>query len=186
LEAVMELLESFRRLVVEIRNSRDLEDNLNLFFELVRSNQREILATFNIRWLVSICDTYADHGTEIERRNALLISMFVNMLRLAETYKLASGPLEEARLNKTRDQLVPLYEGVSTFAIDRQDVYLNLSKRMARLLPDTPFLDAIWRVILKRLHSGNNVISQLRDLSRVPEPYFPDDPLTLPDNYGVV
>jgi hypothetical protein len=181
----VETLVRARELIAEIRNSRNLETNLAQFFGLMSERQSEILASFDIRWLVSICDTYADHGSEVERRNALLVSMFVNLLRLAETHRFLSGPIDSARLEVARGDPIELYEGVSTFSIDRQDVYLNLSKRMARVMPSTPFLYAIWKKIVQRLHSCPNAISVLSSLSQAPERYFPEEPLALPDNYGV-
>lgn len=181
----MNTLDEVRALIAEIRNRRDLECNLAALFGLISQRQEEILASFSLRWLVSICDTVADHGSEIERRNALLISMFVNMLRLAETHRYVSGPIIGAQLDAARGDPIELYEGVCTFSIDRQDVYLNLSKRMTRALASTPFLEAVWRTILSRLHACPNAISALRDLSTMPERYFPIAPLAMEDNYGV-
>ena len=181
----MEAFARVRQLISDIRNSRDLEHNLPEFFKVVDENRHELREGLDIRWLVSICDTFADHGTEIERRNALLISMFVNMLRLAETHRFVSGPMQSARLELARGDPIELYEGVCTFSIDRQDVYLNLSKRMARALASTPFLESVWSTILERLHACPNAMTAMRDLSKLPERYFPADPLTLADNYGI-
>lgn len=82
-----------------------------------------------IRWLVSICDTIVDHGAEVERREAMLVSMFINMLRLAKVHRYLRGPIVPDRLAEARLGLIELYDGVCTFHIDRQDTFLNLSRR---------------------------------------------------------
>lgn len=145
-----------------------------------------ILSRYSIRWLVSICDTYADYGNETQSRNALLISNFVNLLRLTETTHFISGPVRDTIVEKTRNHPVLLFDGVCTFAIDRQDVFLNLAKRMERALEDDAMFLAIWREIIGRLGRYDCAITRFRDMSRMPERYFSELATQLPDNYGVI
>lgn len=181
-----ELLARVQHLVKELRNSRDADANWAEMEALVRANQDEIIRTFSMRWLRSICDTFADLGNPTERRDALAISNFINLVRLAETEKFLRGPIIPERLAEAKSKRIPLYEELWTFHVDKQDVFLNIAKRMARQMRGTGLMEAIWREVVRRFHAGTNVISELRDLSAVPERYFPLDPLGLPDNYGVV
>jgi len=173
-------------IIRNIRRSRDIEANLEALHELIRTRDKDIIAELSVRWLVSICDTFADYGTEIERRNALLVSMFINMLRIAEAVGAISGPFQPTRVGEVRSTRIEFFDGVMMFDIDRQDTYLNLCKRMARLMKDTPFLLAVWNEVLVRIHKEDNSISRLRGISAMPERYFPLDSLKMPDNYGVI
>ena len=72
-----------------------------------------------------------------------------------------------------------------TFHIHKQDVFLNMAKRMARQLQGTGLMEKIWREVIKRFLRGDNVITELQSLSDMPERYFPLEPLGVKDNYGV-
>ena len=180
-----ELLENVASLVKELRNSRNMAENWKTFRSVVEANQDFIVANFSMRWLRSICDTYADFGDALERRDALAISSFINLVRLAETVRYIRGPVIPEKLEATRSDRVPLYEELFTFAIDKQDVFLNMAKRMARQLQGTGLMEKIWREVIKRFHQGDNVITEFQSLSEMPERYFPLDPLHMKDNYGV-
>ena len=182
----MTLRDELVSLIRDIRNSRNLEANLERFFGLINAREQEVIAILSIRWLVSVCDTFADHGKELERPNAMLISMFINMLRMAETISFISGPFESERVDEARESRIECFDGVTTFNIDRQDVYLNLCKRMANVMPSTPFLWTVWNEILRRIHACDNVMVRVRNMSAMPERYFPLAPLEMPDNYGVI
>ena len=180
-----EILAEVQRLVKELRNSRDVERNWAHFEKLVRGNQESIVRGFSMRWLRSICDTFADFGTPDERRDALAISVFINMVRFAETVAYLRGPILPDKLAQAKGRRLPLYEELWTFDVDKQDVFLNVSKRMARQLRGAGLMEAIWREVLGRFLAGRNVITEIRDLSAMPERYFPLAPFDFADNYGV-
>ncbi|MGV2123710.1 hypothetical protein ACQZ4R_11535 [Agrobacterium vitis] len=180
-----ELLDSITGLIRELRNSRDIERNWAEFSEIVELNQDRIVAEFSMRWLRSICDTYADFGPEPEMHNALKISMFINMVRLAETARFIRGPISPELLAQTRDERHPLYDELHTFSINKQDVFLNLSKRMARQMQEGALMWKIWREVLVRFQRNGSIIAEFQSLSAMPERYFPVDPLSMEDNYGV-
>jgi hypothetical protein len=180
-----ELLDTVIGLIKELRNSQDANLNWTKFHSLVKQNQDIIIANFSIRWLRSICDTYADYGDDCERRDALVISVFINMVRFAETVRYVHGDLIPENLKEAKTQRLELYEGLSTFHIDKQDVFLNMSKRLSRQLSGSDLFKNIWREVLRRLLDGDNVITEFRGLSAIPERYFPLDPLDMQDNYGV-
>jgi len=180
-----ELQESITGLIKELRNSRDIERNWAKLSGIVELQQDRIISEFSMRWLCSICDTYADFAPEPARHDALKISMFINMVRLAETAKFIRGPISTELLAQTQNDLRPLYDELNTFSIDRQDVFLNLSKRMARQLREDSLMWKIWREVLARFKRHSSVIAEFQSLSAMPERYFPVDPLSMKDNYGI-
>lgn len=181
-----ELLDRIVALTKELRNSRNVEQNWTSFRSIVEANEDVIVATFSMRWLRAICDTYADFGGPLERRDALAISSFINMVRFAETVRYVRGPMIAEKLEATRNGRVELYEQLFTFDIDKQDVFLNMAKRMARQLQGAGLMEKIWREVIRRFLQGDNVITEFQKLSEMPERYFPLDPSDMKDNYGVV
>ena len=171
-------------LVRDLRNHRSVERNWPAFRELVETRLPELLPTLSTRWLISICDTYVDFGEPLRARHAMTISFFINMLRLAETVKFIRPEVSAEKLAAAKGAPIPLYDEVCTFSIDKQDVFLNLTRRFDALLREDPVMEAIWREILRRLHAGDNVITELAHGSAVEARYFPLDYRGLTDNYG--
>jgi hypothetical protein len=171
-------------LIRELRNGREVERHWPLLRQLVESDTAGVASRLSTRWLVSVCDTYADFAEPPRSCHALLISTFVNMLRLAETCRFTRPVIDEDRWSQARGRILPLYDGLTTFAIDRQDSYLNLSRRIRRQLEGDPLMKPFWLEILRRLHSGDNVITEFARDSRVADRYFPIDPSGMLDNYG--
>lgn len=181
------LLNEVQGLIKNLRNNVDVESNLCKFKGVVDENSDEILKTFNLRWLISICDTYADYGNPIEQRNSLLISLFVNLIRVSDTYTLTMNAGHSIEMiEKLKVQQIPLVGGLVTLNIDKQDTCLNLSKRMNKLLPCTPFLFEVYRKASRELLMSDSLLKRFSNLSDRPGFVFPENALEIPDNYGVV
>ena len=72
-------------LIQNLRRNIDVENNWRKLHEIIETNINDICKTLNTRWLISICDTYIDYGSEIESRNAMIIVLIANMEKLAQT-----------------------------------------------------------------------------------------------------
>lgn len=169
-----------------IRRSEDIPANWKRLRRLIELHGEEIADTFSARWIVSICDTYADHGTPIERRNGLLISLLVNMLRLADTQRLLRGPVDPARLPALMAEDRPLlFSELRSLHLGQEDTLLNMAKRLDAQLVETPVLHRLYRAILASIHAHENAVSEFRDLCGMPGRVMPLEPHEIPDNYGV-
>ena len=177
--------DEFLRLTRELRNYRNPETNWPAFQNFVSSNLDEVISTYTVRWLRSICDTYADYAEPAQARNGMLISMFVSMLVLAETTRFVRPQVDPARYRQTFDRKVGLWEGYSTFAINNQDRFLHVSRRLRRLLADDEIMRRIWSRVLEKLKAEDTVLSDYTRVSKISERYFPADPTGIKDNYGV-
>jgi len=179
------LLAAIQIHIKQLRNRRDVEVHWPAFQVLVAENTASVLA-LSSRWLISVCDTFADYGTPVERRNALLLSMFVNMIRVADTYRYLLDPaVNRARQTELSTGQVSLYDGLVTLHLDRQDTCLNLSKRLVRVLEETPFFLSAYHILVKRMMQADSLLLRFASLSENPERVFPIAPLLMPDNYGV-
>lgn len=178
-----------KKVVVTIRHIRRGEDvhaNWARLQRIMQLHLDEIATSFSARWIVSICDTYADHGSPVERGNALLISVLVNMIRLADSGRLLRGPVQPARLTPLMGDDRPLlFSGLRSLHLGQEDTLLNMAKRLDQQLTETPQLHRLYRAILASIHASENAVTEFRDLCAMPERVLPLEPHDIPDNYGV-
>ena len=148
---------------MSLRRGIDTERNLELFNELLRSRTKEICEELNTRWLASICDTIADFGNDIERRNAMLISLLVNMEKVAQSFlhwkANYKDPFEIPAQHEHRK--VPLWDGMTSFHVVIGDVTNRLFGRLESLLEATPVLYAIYETVLQRIRAEPTILGTL-------------------------
>ena len=133
------------------------------FKDFVERNIKAICLHANLRWLASICDTYADHGEPIERRNAMLISVLVKMEKIAQTYVhwRLEYPGELGVPTEDKHRKIRLPEGLSSFNLDIGDAPNTMFGRMADMLSDTPILCAILDAVKARLAKSDSILGNL-------------------------
>lgn len=165
LGAPQEILPQLITLTVYLRRNKYPEATFCCLRQLVQGNIKLVLNQLNSRWLVSICDSYADFGKPIEARNALLISTFLNWERLAASYIHWSEPSRTTRCidNPVDPKNQPLWDGLVTVQLTRGDTINNLLIRYAKLLENTPHLLRIWHTLLDRLKNNDSVMSALNE-----------------------
>jgi len=160
-----EVLSQLLPLTIYLRRGVRPEASFKCLKQLVEGNLNLALSQLNTRWLISVCDSYADHGDNVESRNALLISSFLNWERLAETYLRWSDPgLQSLKVDHPVPlQNEPLWDGLITVHLRRGDTVNNLLIRYARVLRPTPVLLAIWRELLSRIRANNTLLAALEN-----------------------
>jgi hypothetical protein len=130
--------------------------------QLVDHRLDDMLEQLDVRWLVSICDSYADHGDPVDARNGLLIATFLNWERLAATHALWADPQRHTmHVDAPAAQNVPLWGGLYTVHLRRGDTVNNMLIRYARALAATPSLLAIWRTLVARIRKADSVLASL-------------------------
>jgi len=123
---------------------------------------------------VSVLDTYADHGTDIERRNALLVVQIANFEKLWATnllmYDVTLNP-EKVKLLK-QNKVIPLWDGMYSFNINHGDMTGNFFSRVETLLESTPAIKCIYQIIIERLKNSGMTLANLNEYHRrLFEPY---------------
>jgi hypothetical protein len=126
-----------------------------------------LLACFSTRWLVSIADTFADHGYPIERGNAMAIVVLANVTRLAETERLYlnDAAIDRTRLEEFAMPVKPLWDGIVNYAVKHGDMPLNMWTRMRSVLTETPTLLSVFEAVLSRLLANDTLIGRLAPLN---------------------
>lgn len=152
-----------KKLIIDLRRKKNSIENWAIFRALIEENPEFTCSALDTRWLVSIADTYADYGNDIEKRNALYISMLVNFEKLSATrlliYDLTINKIRLELLKKNR--VIPLWDGMYSFNVNRGDMSMNLFYRIRTVLEDTPFLKLIFEEVLNRLLRNETVLSNL-------------------------
>ena len=124
-----------------------------------------------------------DHDDTERRLLALSLTVFINMLRVAEMVKISGG--------KASYDGVPglgyreIYDGLFTFSVKKQDALLNLARRIKWSFRGDKLLLDIWGEVVSRLDSYDNVIKMFSFCSESPERYGLSDPIGVVDNYGL-
>jgi hypothetical protein len=147
-----------KKLIVALRRQQNTEANWTLFKNFIENNINIICKEFDTRWLVSIADTYIDHGNAIEKRNAMYISLIANFEKIWAT-KLLMFDIELNSLKLKRlkqNAIVPLWDGMYSFNINRGDMVNNLFDRLTGIMKETPCLFQIYNTIIAKLIDNKN------------------------------
>lgn len=103
-------------------------------FELFKDAVEHIdMSQLNSRWLISIADTYIDHGNEIEKLTALLISGIMTWEKMAHS----NGKFEQ------------LWDGLQTVHRRKGDAHINLAKRIKKTI-GKKFLYQLFLALIER------------------------------------
>ncbi len=119
---------------------------------LVEGDVQAFCAGSDTRWIVSVCDTYADYAEPAERAAAMLIVLLVDWEKLAWSLRLVSdqpapGLPDRAHCN------APLWDGVMSLDLYNRtyDMPRNLIRRLLKALRPFPHLAHMCRAVLERL-----------------------------------
>lgn len=153
-------------LIVAIRRQINLEWTLGEFRRLWAAKASELVQMLSLRWLVSATDTFADYPSdECERSVALMVTLFVNTIKLVETERHIEGAKNEILpVKETRG--VNLFDGLTAFRIKKGDMLENLLSRMDKLSASSMPCSLILQEAMKRIIKGPTTFSRIRKLKR--------------------
>lgn len=135
------------------------------FDKLIEDNITDVCDSFNTRWLVSVCDTYADSDDKEIAAKAMIIITLVNMVKLWGTdLNIRSQEVDSVKLKKYKNSNSELWDGVITFRLSFEgDMFKNMIARQSKILGNHPVLTPIYKRILSMLSSTKNPLSDLMD-----------------------
>lgn len=152
-------------LIVRIRRQNGRCEEWEVFRSLLQCELDYFCEHLDSRWLVAVADTLADLGEESERAAAMLSSLLINVLKLAETERMFSVNPEPDPVKFQKfigDQMpVPLWDGVSSYWVDRGDMPRNLLHRCRSVLEGTPIPGKIFETLIRRLELHPNPLTRL-------------------------
>lgn len=153
--------ENVKQLIKNLRRGDDLQQSKQQFFAEMRTNFRYWSQTLTLRWLVSVIDSFIDHGTETERRNAAIVSTYFNLVKIADTRLLLTVD-NAILLPRLQQDVMFMYDEVNSLKITSDDMPNILFYRLNELLQTTPHINCLFEEIKKRLahHSPTMQVAQ--------------------------
>ena len=145
-DQLIELVIAQRRCKTSFDNFKDVIEDVDL-------------SEFNLRWLISIADTYAHRAEPLEAITALHITNYFNGVRRQDTFSLGVE-------NWDRNHVVfgggvlPMYDGVDAMFLCGGDTHTNMVFLIKRATREFPFLDKLWDEVVSRLKQHSPTIKQ--------------------------
>ncbi|MDS9467382.1 polysaccharide pyruvyl transferase family protein [Paracoccus sp. MBLB3053] len=146
-------------LIVAIRRGINLPENFTRFRGIWDEHGDLLLEVLDTRWLVSACETLADHLPDRnEAQIAVLASLFANVVKLYETERVATGAgdPELARLSGR----TPIFDGMTGFMIGKGDMVQNLLARIDATLTGDGLPSLIARELVHRALRNDTVFNR--------------------------
>lgn len=134
-----ELCCTHAKLIVLIRREYQTRKHFAIFEHLWREEKTYLLKNLNTRWLVSAADTFSDHSDDKAIVGlCVAISCLINTVKMQESerYIVHSENCSDdrERIEKLqREERVPLFDGISAFAVGTDDTLRNLRWRMDKM-----------------------------------------------------
>ena len=153
-------------LIQNLRRGDDMERSKALFFREMSKNTSKWCNELSLRWLISVIDTYADHGTELEQSNAMIVSTFANLIKIADT-KLLLTKYDYEMLPRLKENVVRMYDDLNSLMIQGDDMPNNLWFRIDEKLEKTPEIKLFFEEIKERFRK----LSPMLTISRY-SPHF--------------
>lgn len=153
-------------LIIKIRRKNNLAQNVVTFTDLLGRYTNVIIDNADVRWLVSICDTIADHGDDIMKPRAMMIVNYVNMIKLNDTLlTIVKDPNIDGD-KKRNFKVSPTWAGLTSFDIEKGDMTKNMFRRLENVLKDTPLLKQIFLKIQNEVKQNNNSLTTLAKIHK--------------------
>ncbi len=154
INAEQDIFKKLKVCIIRLRRGVRVKETWPIFDKMVKDHLEFFIDQLNSRWLVSILDTYIDHGTPTEQRSAATIVAIMNMERFSATSK-------PKHFGKN------MWDGLETVSKRRDaDGHINFMERLGRLLAQDEFLVPIMSYLLNTAASNpQSVISSWNRVS---------------------
>lgn len=161
-------------LIVLLRRGYKVEETFAEFETLWENEADYLLTQLNLRWIISACDTFVDHSTDMTRAALLMnVNTLINTLKVYETKQfLQLGPTLKKPLFLANhlDALycnhLPLYDNITYFHIGADDTLKNMRCRYENFYSTDKLASTILLFIFDRLQTNGSAFSDLRLLHK--------------------
>jgi hypothetical protein len=155
-----ELLALHAGFVVALRRRIAPDHFLPLYLRLWREEGAFLRQALSLRWLVSACDTLADHGaTPAQRAVALNGTVLANLTKLAETERRLAPPAERPPAGR-KGPGMELFDGMTLFRPGR-DMIDNLFHRIDQVASLDDIAGPILVEVAARIRRHDTVVRRL-------------------------
>ena len=136
--------------IVRLRRDHNNIEHIHQFHKLLNTYKHTLLQHLDVRWLLSICDTFVDIGDLHRSAVAMNIVQCVNDTNIHMTIlaNVQNGQLDYQKL--AQEIKIPTWGGMITADIPTGDMIYNMITRLNRVVSKDPLLDSIWQEIKSR------------------------------------
>lgn len=163
--------------IVTIRRTKGRGPGIGLFHRITSQHGPHLCEELNARWLVSVCDTFADHGKTSEQRAiAMTGSVLLNSVKLFETERQTFYPERPWPPNRRFAKRPEIFDGIIPFWIEGGDMVANLLHRIRENSKLDPIAGQFTDEIVNRIMKYDTSFSRLAQLAnQEPVPKITDE-----------
>ncbi len=161
-------------LVVLLRRNYKTEQTFTEFEQLWTFETDYLLKHLSLRWIVSACDTFIDHSTNVARAAILMnVVTLINTLRVYETREYLQLNLVQAgpSLNKTNVTTLysgdsRLYDDLTYFRIGTDDTLRNMRARYEAFKDLDQLATSILLFVFEQIQNSQTAFSLMKSLHK--------------------
>jgi DNA-binding winged helix-turn-helix (wHTH) protein len=142
------------KLIIYCRRGYQLDRNISAFYDLWNKYQDVLLKEYDVRWLISVCDTVVDVGDGQQSAIAMNIVQCVQHCNIQQAIILAGGV---TTFNPGLAQKKKTWHGMQTMDWTSGDMIFNMQTRLNRIISQDEMMHKIWMEIKSRLGSEKNL-----------------------------
>ena len=144
--------------IIKLRRNPGNQTARETFWELLNNYTDVILENYDVRWMLSICDTVVDIGDELQSAIAMNLVQCVNGTNIHHSI-LVNAVDGNIDANKLRHELkVPTWGGMITADIPNGDMIHNMMNRLDAVIEQDELLNKIWIKIKDRGRNESNLV----------------------------
>lgn len=144
--------------IIKLRRNTDNKESRDKFWLLLNDYLDVILEHYDIRWILSICDTIVDIGDKHQSAIAMNMVQCINGTNIHHTI-LVNAVNGDIDGNKLRHELkVPTWGGMITADIPNGDMIHNMMNRLDSVIETDGQLNKIWNTIKDRGREEPNIV----------------------------
>jgi hypothetical protein len=144
--------------IIKLRRDSDDQQSRDAFWVLLNDYLDVILEHYDIRWILSICDTIVDIGNNVQSAIAMNMVQCINGTNIHHSIlvNVVNGDIDG---NKLRHELkVPTWGGMITADIPNGDMIHNMMNRLDNVIKQDKQLNAIWNTIKDKGREEPNLV----------------------------
>lgn len=161
-------------LVVLLRRNYKPKEIFAEFEQLWVAETDYLLEHLSLRWIVSACDTFVDHSTDMMRAAILMnTTTLVTTLRVYETKQFLQRPSNSEFLPLVDDNIdafhrsdIPLYDGLTYFRVGSDDSLKNMRNRYKSFYGSDKLATTMLLSVFDKLQKSNSAFSTMRSLHK--------------------
>jgi len=139
--------------IIYLRREIDVEEHKEAFYNLLDKYMDEICEHYDLRWLLSICDTLVDIGDDAQSAAAMNVSLSINYLNIMVSLLdiTNDGNPNHEKLRRNPGHKRPTYDGMIALDMYHGDMLFNLVHRLNKVIEKDTLVNELWLEIKHRL-----------------------------------